>query len=75
MRQHFVMRQLLDESGFIREPCSDRWGLPPKDDPARMQLLLRRRWLWLLIPVAGIIPMTMDCDELTHDYGFTPWWL
>jgi len=69
------MARNLNEDGTIREPCSSRWGKPPKDDSVRERTLMVRRWLWLLIPIAGIVPYVTDSRELTEDYGHYPWWL
>lgn len=64
----------VNSRGLIKEPCSDRWGKPPLDNPRREKLLAWRRWLWLLIPLIGIILFVEDSQELTEDYGHRPWW-
>lgn len=67
--------QKLDENGNITEPCSRRWGKKPLRNEQRRKMLLWRRWIWLLIPIAGITLYVMDSEELTNSYGYTPWWL
>jgi len=64
----------LDKNGLITEPSSRRYGKKPLDNPKREKFLRRYRWLWLLIPVSGIVPYSIVSDELTDDYGYPPWW-
>jgi hypothetical protein len=67
--------KLLDENGLIAEPTSDRYGQRPLDNPKHEKRLRIGRWLFLLIPIMGIIPFSIMSDELTDKYGYTPWWL
>ena len=63
----------LNENGFITESTSKRWGLMPNPNSKREMFLRIRRWFWLCIPIAGIIPFVMDSEELTDEYGYSPW--
>ena len=65
----------LDENGLIKEPTSKRYGLEPCKDTRREKFLLRFSWLWLLIPIMGIIGYNIAMDELTNEWGHYPWWL
>ena len=68
------MRQ-LDKDGNINEPTSARYGLPPDGDIKREKRLIRWSWLWLIMPMVGMIPWSIAQDELTDRWGHSPWWL
>ena len=65
----------IGQDGLIKEPTSERYGMLPNPNAKRERFLMISRWFWLLIPIAGIVPFTIDCDELTDEYGHYPWWL
>ncbi len=64
----------LDADGKIVEPTSKNYGKIPDIDTKREQILLIRQWLWLLIPIAGIVGYVEDGKELTDRWGHYPWW-
>lgn len=65
----------LDDYGNINEPTSENYGKPPDPDAEREKALLRWGWLWLLVPIMGIIPYSMVRNELTRRWGHYPWYL
>lgn len=69
------MARNLDGNGNIVEPISDNYGKKPDPDIAREKILLRWGWLWLFVPIMGIIPYSFVRDELTNRWGHYPWWL
>ena len=66
----------LDKDGLIKEPCSQRYGKPPKNDKKRERLLYWGRWFWLIVltPFIGIFIFDAMSQELTDDFGHYPWW-
>ena len=69
------MGKLLDEDGNIAEPTSKNYGKPPCKDVKREKALKIKAYLWLLVPIVGLVPFSIYRDELTDNFGYTPWWL
>jgi hypothetical protein len=65
----------LDEKGLIQEPVSKNYGKFPDSDTPREVFLEKWAWLWLMIPIFGLIPYTIVRKELTDRWGHFPWWM